>query len=85
MAVGRGQSMVADSWGDANFEVFRHGSLTTVVFHEGYHAEGSAINDAYRTFAFGTRRLADEFSWSDLLNPGNLVWARSRPLCRSRS
>jgi len=44
--------MVADSWGDANFETFQHGNLRTVVFHEDYHADGTALNNAYRTFTF---------------------------------
>jgi hypothetical protein len=44
--------MVADSWGEANFETFQHGNLRTVVFHENYHAEGTALNNAYRTFTF---------------------------------
>jgi hypothetical protein len=44
--------MVADSWGEANFETFQRGNLRTVVFHENYHAEGTALNNAYRTFTF---------------------------------
>lgn len=47
-----GKNMAYDSWGDANFEIFQHGGIRTVVFHEDYHAEGTAINDAYRTFAY---------------------------------
>ncbi len=52
------QGMNANSWGDANFTVFRHGDIHTVVFHETYdyegtaRLEGAAVNDAYRTFAF---------------------------------
>ncbi len=69
-----GQSMVADSWGDANFEVFRHGSVTTVVFHEGYHSEGTAINDAYRTFAFD-QATGRRVQLVDLLNPGTPLGA----------
>lgn len=53
-----GQSMYQNSWGDANVEVFRHGDIHTVVFHETYNSEstarldGPAINSAYRTFAY---------------------------------
>ena len=46
------EGMAENSWGDANFEIFQHGGIRTVVFHEDYHAEGTAINDAYRTFAY---------------------------------
>ena len=63
-----GMNMAYDSWGDANFETFQHGNIRTVVFHEGYHAEGTAINDAYRTFAFdqaGGRQL----QLSDVVDP----------------
>lgn len=51
-------NMYQNSWGDANFEVFHHGNIHTVVFHETYNSEstarleGPAIQSAYRTFAF---------------------------------
>lgn len=50
--------MYQNSRGDANFEVFHHGNIHTVVFHETYDSEstgrleGPAIQSAYRTFAF---------------------------------
>lgn len=50
--------MFQNSRGDANFEVFHHGNIHTVVFHETYDSEstgrfeGAAIQSAYRTFAF---------------------------------
>lgn len=44
--------MVADSYGEENFEIFRHGSLLSAVFHEDYHADGPQPNNAYRTFTF---------------------------------
>jgi hypothetical protein len=50
--------MHQNSRGDANFEVFHHGNIHTVVFHETYDSEstgrfeGAAIQSAYRTFAF---------------------------------
>lgn len=53
-----GQGMAQNSRGDANFEVFHHGNIHTVVFHETYDSEstgrfeGAAIQSAYRTFAF---------------------------------
>ena len=53
-----GKGMAQNSRGDANFEVFHHGNIHTVVFHETYdnestgRFEGAAIQSAYRTFAF---------------------------------
>lgn len=50
--------MHQNSRGDANFEVFHHGNIHTVVFHETYDSEstgrfeGAAIQSAYRTFSF---------------------------------
>jgi len=57
-------SMVQDSWGEENYQVFTHGSVLGVAFHEDYHADGPWINTAYRTFTFnmasGTRlQLSD--------------------------
>ncbi len=52
------KDMYQHSWGDANFEVFQHGNIHTVVFHETYNSEstgrleGPAVQSAYRTFAF---------------------------------
>ena len=56
--------MAADSYGEANYEIFTHGKLLSAVFHEDYHADGPRPNNAYRTFTFdmsnGRRvRLAD--------------------------
>jgi len=45
-------SMAADSYGEENFEVFRHANLLSAVFHEDYHADGPTPNNAYRTFTF---------------------------------
>jgi hypothetical protein len=45
-------SMAADSYGEENFEVYRHGNLLSAVFHEDYHADGPKPNNAYRTFTF---------------------------------
>ena len=64
-----GQGMAADSWGNANLEVFSHGSLRSLVFHEDYHADGTAINDAYRTFTFDVA-AGRQVQLADLLNPG---------------
>lgn len=52
--------MVADSFGEENYEIFQHGNLLSAVFHEDYHADGPKPNNAYRTFTFdmaGGRRL----------------------------
>ncbi|AFS14259.1 mannan-binding protein [Mycobacterium intracellulare] len=45
-------SMAADSYGEENFEIFRHANLLSAVFHEDYHADGPQSNNAYRTFTF---------------------------------
>ncbi len=55
-----GAHMVADSFGEENYQIYRHGTLLSVVFHEDYHADGPQPNNAYRTFTFDTasgRRL----------------------------
>lgn len=52
--------MAADSYGEENYEILRHGNLLSAVFHEDYHADGPKPNNAYRTFTFdmaGSRRL----------------------------
>ena len=52
--------MAADSFGEENYQEFRHGNLLSAVFHEDYHADGPRPNNAYRTFTFdmaGGRRL----------------------------
>ncbi|MGI9124774.1 MAG: mannan-binding protein [Mycobacterium sp.] len=52
------KGMAQNSRGEANFEVFHHGNIHTVLFHETYNSEstarldGPAIQSAYRTFAF---------------------------------
>ncbi|ORV86934.1 mannan-binding protein [Mycobacterium interjectum] len=51
-----GAHMVADSFGEENYQVFQHGSLLSVVFHEDYHADGPKPNNAYRTFTFDMAR-----------------------------
>ena len=61
--------MVADSYGEENYEIFRHGSLLSAVFHEDYHADGPQPNNAYRTFTFdmasGRRLLLSDLTTSD--------------------
>lgn len=49
-----GMHMVADSFGEANYQVFRRGDVMSVVFHETYHADGPDFNNAYHTFTFDT-------------------------------
>jgi gas vesicle protein len=71
----KGQSMNAHSWADANFEVFQHGNIRTVAFHETYDYEGTdrlwgpAKRDGYRTFAFdqGSGR---QLQLSDVVDTG---------------
>jgi hypothetical protein len=52
----KGVSMVQDSWGDENYQVFTHGSALSVAFHEVYHADGPSFNNAYRTYTFDVAR-----------------------------
>jgi hypothetical protein len=47
-----GAHMVADSYGEENYQIFRHANLLSAVFHEDYHADGPKPNNAYRTFTF---------------------------------
>ncbi|OBK50585.1 mannan-binding protein [Mycobacterium gordonae] len=69
--------MVADSYGEENYQVFQHGNLLSAVFHEDYHADGPRPNNAYRTFTFdmaGGRRV----QLADLTN-GNPLTAIPPP------
>jgi hypothetical protein len=63
--------MAADSYGEENYEIFRHGSLLSAVFHEDYHADGPQPNNAYRTFTFdmasGRRLQLSDVTKSDPL------------------
>jgi hypothetical protein len=69
------QSMVQDSRGAADFEVFQHGPIHTVVFRETYDSqstgrlEGPAIQNAYRTFAFDSAR-GRQIQLADIVDPG---------------
>lgn len=46
--------MAQDSYGEANFEIYHHRSVLSVVFREDYHADGPEFSTAYRTFSFDT-------------------------------
>lgn len=64
-----GETMVQDSFGEENFQVFRQGNAMSLVFHEDYHADGPQTNNAYRTFtwdmASGKRLML-----ADIVKPG---------------
>lgn len=64
-----GVKMVADSFGEANYQIFRHGDLLSAVFRETYHADGPDFNNAYRTFTFDMAR-GTRLQLTDLLKPG---------------
>ncbi|WP_059015795.1 DUF3298 domain-containing protein [Mycobacterium sp. M26] len=64
-----GVHMVADSFGEENFEVLRRGDVLSVVFHEDYHADGPKPNNAYRTFTFDMAR-GTRLTLADLMKPG---------------
>jgi hypothetical protein len=61
--------MVADSFGEGNYQIFRRGDVLSVVFRETYHADGPDFNNAYRTFTFD---MADgrRLQLADLVKPG---------------
>lgn len=65
----KGASMVQDSWGTENYQVFRHGSALSVVFHEEYNSSGVELMNAYRTFTFdmGSGR---QLQLADITRPG---------------
>lgn len=64
-----GAHMVADSFGEENFAVYRNGDVLSVVFHEDYHADGPKPNNAYRTFTFDMAR-GTQLSLGDVVKPG---------------
>jgi hypothetical protein len=64
-----GVHMVADSFGEENFEIVRRGDVLSVVFHEDYHADGPKPNNAYRTFTFDMARGV-RLTLGDLMKPG---------------
>jgi len=69
-----GKNMFQNSRGDANFEVFHHGNIHTVVFHETYdnestgRFEGAAIQNGYRTFAFDSAS-GRQVQLADIIDP----------------
>jgi Protein of unknown function (DUF3298)/Mannan-binding protein len=75
----KGATMVQDSWGEENFQVYRHGNALSAVFHEDYHADGPWINNAYRTFTFD---MADgrTLALTDIVQPGVNPHAAIPPL-----
>jgi hypothetical protein len=64
-----GEKMAADSFGEENYEIFRHGGTMSAVFHETYHADGPDFNNAYRTFTFDTA-AGRQVQLADLTEPG---------------
>lgn len=64
-----GQKMVADSFGEANYQILRRGDTLSVVFRETYHADGPDFNNAYRTFTFDMAE-GRQLQLSDLTRPG---------------
>ncbi|QFS89823.1 Mannan-binding protein [Mycobacterium sp. THAF192] len=64
-----GKRMVADSFGEGNYQVFRHGDTLSLVYRETYHADGPDFNNAYRTFTFDMAR-GTRLQLADLMKPG---------------
>ena len=65
----KGAAMVQDSWGTEDYQVFGHGSALSVVFHETYHAAGTELMNAYRTFTFDMA-TGTPLQLSDITQPG---------------
>lgn len=71
------KSMVQDSFGEQQFQIFQHGAAITAVFHEMYsgtvgtdalaHPNAPIVSDAYRTFTFAGGR---QLQLADLFTPG---------------
>lgn len=76
-----GVKMVADSFGEGNFQIFRRGDVLSAVFRETYHADGPDFNNAYRTFTFD---MADgrRLHLADLVKPGLDPLAAIPPLAQ---
>lgn len=65
----KGASMVQDSWGTENFQVFRHGSALSVVFHEEYNSSGVELMNGFRTFTFDMNS-GRQLQLADITKPG---------------
>ncbi len=65
----KGASMIQDSWGTEDYQVFGHGSALSVVFHETYHAAGTALMNGYRTFTFDMAS-GRQLQLADITKPG---------------
>lgn len=76
-----GVSMAADSFGEANYEIFRRGNTLSAVFRETYHADGPDFNNAYRTFTFDMA-AGRQLQLSDLTRPGVDPLAAIPPLAQ---
>lgn len=64
-----GVKMVADSYGEGSYQIFRRGPAMTLVYRETYHADGPDFNNAYRTFTFDTA-TGKQLQLADLVKPG---------------
>lgn len=64
-----GAHMVADSFGEENFQILTRGDVLSVVFHEDYHADGPKANNAFRTFTWDMARGV-RLGLADVLKPG---------------
>ncbi|MCH9728495.1 MAG: mannan-binding family protein [Actinomycetia bacterium] len=65
----KGASMVQDSWGTEDFQVFRHGPALSVVFHEKYNSSGVELMNGFRTFTFDMNS-GRQLSLADITQPG---------------
>ncbi|KLO39310.1 mannan-binding protein [Mycobacterium nebraskense] len=65
----KGASMVQDSWGEENYQVFTHARALSVAFHEDYHADGPSFSNAYRTFTFDMSS-GKRIQLADITKPG---------------
>jgi hypothetical protein len=76
-----GAHMVANSFGEENWQIFRRGDTLSVVFRETYHADGPDFNNAYRTFTFDMAG-GIQLQLTDLTLPGIDPLAAIPPLAQ---
>jgi hypothetical protein len=76
-----GVHMVADSFGEESYQIYRRGNTMSAVFRETYHADGPDFNNAYRTFTFDTAG-GRQLQLSDLMTPGVDPLAAIPPLAQ---
>ena len=76
-----GASMVRANEASVHYQVFSHGPMKSVVFHEFQQTVGNTPNDAYRPFTFDLAR-GQRLELADLFKPGVDPLTALPPLAR---